>query len=86
MTYAEFSFELGKARAKQLAQALLPEGSREIPRTKIKIKTDKDKLKLRIEAEDTSALRAAINSYLRLIKCALEIIEYLTNRQFLLKS
>lgn len=80
MKYADFIFQLEEGKASTLAKALLPESKREIPRTKIKIKTDKDKFLLRIEAEDTSALRAAINSYLRWIECVVKLIRFAENK------
>ncbi|MDI6707913.1 MAG: KEOPS complex subunit Pcc1 [Candidatus Thermoplasmatota archaeon] len=76
MKIANFVLELDNNKAQILRQALIPEGRREIPRTKIEIKAEKNKFLVRIEAHDTSALRAAINSYLRWIECALRIIEY----------
>ncbi|MEW6069277.1 MAG: KEOPS complex subunit Pcc1 [Candidatus Thermoplasmatota archaeon] len=76
MRIANFIFELECNKANILKQALLPESKREIPRTKTEIKSERNKLILRIEAEDTSALRAAINSYLRWIECSLEVIEF----------
>lgn len=46
-------------------------------RSKAKLYLAKDRLLLRIEAEDLTALRAAINAWLRLIKMCEEIIEVL---------
>lgn len=71
---ARFCFEVGKRNAVIFAKALEPESRRAIPRTTVKMKVQGDKFILRIDAEDTNALRAAINSYLRWIKCAAEVI------------
>ncbi len=48
-----------------IERVLAPESGREIPRTKASVLKDGDKTFLRIEAEDTSALRAALNSFVR---------------------
>jgi len=72
---ARFCFEVGKKNAVIFAKALEPESLRAIPRTSVEMKVQGDKFIMRIDAEDTNALRAAINSYLRWIKCAAEVIE-----------
>lgn len=41
----------------------------------VKLKPEKNKLKLEIEAEDISGLLAGINSYMRLIKVAIDATE-----------
>ncbi len=51
--------------ANLIQKVLAPESGREIPRTKASIQVEGDKTLLRIEAEDTSALRAALNSFVR---------------------
>lgn len=43
-----------------------------MPRTKVQIESD-DGVKLIIKAEDTNALRAGLNSYLRWIKVAIDV-------------
>jgi KEOPS complex subunit Pcc1 len=55
-----------------VASSLLPETDRKIPRTQVKINEDGKALCLVISAEDTSALRAAINSYLRWISVGID--------------
>lgn len=50
--------------------AIAPEAGREIPRTKVTVKLDGDDMVLKLQASDLSALRAAVNSYLRWIKIA----------------
>lgn len=45
--------------------ALQPEAGREIPKARVTLRSVAGKLILTIDAEDTSALRAAVNSYLR---------------------
>jgi KEOPS complex subunit Pcc1 len=51
--------------ANLVEQVLAPESGRELPRTKASVVREGDKTLLRIEAEDTSALRAALNSFVR---------------------
>jgi KEOPS complex subunit Pcc1 len=48
--------------------AISPEAGREIPRTKVSVNMDGGRMVLRLQASDLSALRAAINSYLRWVK------------------
>jgi len=55
-----------KKQLKMLLDALLPETKKPATsRSKVSIKSEGKKLIIRIEAEDTSALRATLNSYLR---------------------
>lgn len=46
-------------------EALRPETGRDVPKARVSIRYARDRLTLTIDAEDTSALRAAVNSYLR---------------------
>lgn len=61
--------------ASVVASSLLPETDRKIPRTQVNIKEVNDGIQLEIQAQDTSALRAAINSYLRWIKVSMNTYE-----------
>ena len=58
-----------------LGKSISPEASRDMPRTKIKVEKVGDELVVDIEAEDISSLRAALNSYLRWLKLAMETRE-----------
>jgi len=58
-----------------LLRALGPELGREIPRTNVKGRVENGRLVLSIETTDISALRAALNSYLRWIKITKDMIE-----------
>ena len=51
--------------ASMIRESLLPEASKEIPRARVRLEGDDDALEIIIEAEDTGALRAAMNAYLR---------------------
>jgi len=57
-----------------LRKALLPEGGRGIPRTRVQISGRGKMLTLKIEAEDTGALWAALNSYLRWAEVAAGVV------------
>jgi len=41
----------------------------------VELKTEKNKLKIKIEANDISSLLAGINSYMRLVKVAIDATE-----------
>jgi tRNA threonylcarbamoyladenosine modification (KEOPS) complex Pcc1 subunit len=51
--------------ASVVAGALSPELTEKIPRTRISVAPGDRKVQVNIEAEDQTALRAAINSYIR---------------------
>ncbi|MDH7508219.1 MAG: KEOPS complex subunit Pcc1 [Methanomassiliicoccales archaeon] len=53
--------------------AISPEIGREIPRTRVQSRFNRNELVLEIQATDLSALRAAINSYLRWMKLAEDV-------------
>lgn len=55
------------AAAQAAAESIGPESGRELPRTRTEVSASEDGLTVRIEAEDSSAMRAAINSYLECI-------------------
>lgn len=59
--------------ARLIHEAIMPETGREIPKTEVEARFESDELVLKIQAADISALRAALNSYLRWIKLAEEI-------------
>ena len=46
-------------------RALAPEAGRDVPKAHVALSGRGGRLTITIEAEDTSALRAAVNSYLR---------------------
>lgn len=54
-----------------MEELLIPEMKERIPRSKVALKSDGNDLIIRIEAEDVSALRASISSYLRWISVAM---------------
>ncbi len=52
------------AEARRLGRNLEPEVAREVPRARAVVRTSQRSVILGIEARDTSALRAALNTYL----------------------
>ena len=54
-----------------MEELLIPEMKERIPRSKVSLKSHGNDLIIRIEAEDVSALRASISSYLRWISVAM---------------
>ncbi len=55
--------------------AISPEAGRELPRTSTEILQEDGAAVIRITASDTSAMRAAVNSYLECIKVVEDIGE-----------
>lgn len=66
-----------KKQLQVILQALKPETeTSSTPRSKVYIKTEDQSLILDFRAKDTSALRAAMNSYLRLINVAMNLKKF----------
>ena len=61
------------ADADAILKSLKPEAGRELPRTRVKVSGNGDETVIEIEANDTSAMRAALNSYLGCIKVTEDI-------------
>ena len=53
------------ADARVVLEALRPEMGRDVPKARVSVRASRSRMVLMIDAEDTSALRAAVNSYLR---------------------
>ncbi len=56
-----------------LRSSLSPEAGREIPRSRVTVGGAADVAEVVVEADDASALRAALNSYLRWAQVALDV-------------
>ncbi|MDR0198131.1 MAG: hypothetical protein LBI08_00105 [Methanomassiliicoccaceae archaeon] len=56
-----------------VVSTLSPEIGRELPRTETDIIRDRDTVTIRVSAKDTSAMRAALNSYLGWIRITEDI-------------
>ena len=64
------------AHADWLWGALVPEASREVPRTRGSlVRSDERTVGLRVEAKDTGAARAALNTYLGWVHLSLATID-----------
>ncbi|MCW3997886.1 MAG: KEOPS complex subunit Pcc1 [Candidatus Bathyarchaeota archaeon] len=63
-----------------LLEALRPETKRPGKRSKVNIDRDGSFIILNVEAKDTVALRATLNTYLRWIGSTIDSLEVLTNR------
>ena len=64
--------------SEEIYRALKVEAGREIPRTKVDIVSNEN-LEIIIDADDSHALRAALNSYLRWIELAYDVMEVIEN-------
>jgi len=64
-------------QASIITRSLQPELKKDIPDTTITIDCDQNKVIINISAKNTSALRAASNSYLRWIQTAVNITNVL---------
>jgi len=51
--------------ARLVYQSLRPEAGRDVPKARVRLRSERGRIVLTIDAEDTGALRAAVNSYLR---------------------
>jgi len=69
---AEFVFE--SAHAGELYQALLPEMNDELHRSSVSMALEDGSLRLKIRGKDTVSLRAALNTWIRLVKIAFEMV------------
>ena len=74
MDRAEFNFDFGRG-ACTIYRALLPETEEPFPKSRVALSVDGEILHLNVDADDTAALRAALNTWLRLVKVACEMSE-----------
>jgi KEOPS complex subunit Pcc1 len=65
------------AQAEAVSASLRPEAGRELPRTRSAVRTEDGAAVIEIAASDSSAMRAALNSYLECVRI-IEDIEELT--------
>lgn len=75
----EFDLKPGRSKhtdiTKIMTESLKPEMKDDAGRSGIEIRSENNKMILNVTARDVSALRAAINSNLRLLCCAAEVFE-----------
>jgi len=65
MTMRRATIVLSGPDAGVVYEALRPEAGRDVPKARVSMRSARNRLTLTIDADDTSALRAAVNSYLR---------------------
>lgn len=65
MTMQRLTIRLDGPETAVVRQALAPEAGRDVPHARVRVTGSSRSLTIAIEAEDTGALRAAANSYLR---------------------
>ena len=68
------TLSIDSERPSVLLETLAPELGREVPRTSASASVQGGRLVLSIEARDLSALRAAMNSYLRWVKIVNDVV------------
>jgi len=61
---AVIEVRLGRRKAKVIHGALSVEGVHQVPRTRTRLRLENDSIIIEMDAEDTSSLRASLNSYL----------------------
>ena len=59
----------------EVYRALAVEAERSVPRTRGNVRYEREEIEVLVEAEDTTALRAALNSYLRWYDLAVRSVE-----------
>jgi tRNA threonylcarbamoyladenosine modification (KEOPS) complex Pcc1 subunit len=74
MKEVTISADLEESISKIVLESLLPELSRAVSRTQVNISKSGTGIILKISADDSSALRAAINSYLRWLDCIISTV------------
>jgi KEOPS complex subunit Pcc1 len=55
-------------------EALAPESLEQVQRSEIRLETCEGGLRLTVESEDVVSLRAALNTWIRLVKIAMEMV------------
>jgi len=65
MTMRRATITFAGPEARLVYQSLRPEAGRDVPKARVRLRSERGRIVLTIDAEDTGALRAAVNSYLR---------------------
>jgi len=69
---ARFVFE--SDQAKEIYEALRPELDDDLHRSSVSLELDDGFIRLNVRGEDTVSLRAALNTWIRLVKIAFEMV------------
>lgn len=78
MTFARATITLEGGSADVIRKALAPEAGRDVPKVRTDVRGRGRLVSIVFEAQDTSALRAAVNSYLRWADLAAGVHEVAT--------
>jgi KEOPS complex subunit Pcc1 len=70
---AEFIFKVNDAD--MVCEALLPEIEDELYKSQISLSRGADTINLKLEGKDLSSMRASLNTWIRLVKIALEMVK-----------
>ena len=70
--YSEFVFETPYAR--EIYQALLPELDDDLHRSSVALDCSDGFIRLEVKGDDVVSLRAALNTWIRLVKIAFEMV------------
>lgn len=73
MTMLSAELRIESPYAEAILSSLRPEAGRELPRTHVSVSGSGNTASVSIEAKDTTAMRAALNSYLGCIRITEEI-------------
>ena len=65
MTMRRATITFAGPGARVVYESLRPEAGRDVPKAQVSLRSGPGRVTLTIDANDTSALRAAVNSYLR---------------------
>ncbi|MDP6155647.1 MAG: KEOPS complex subunit Pcc1 [Candidatus Thermoplasmatota archaeon] len=71
------SFPMSAKKGDVICRALLVEGENQVPKTEVSLVREGARLLLEITAEDSSSLRACVNSYMNWISSLNALIETL---------
>ncbi len=79
MTMRRATITFAGPEARLVYESLRPEAGRDVPKARIRLRSERGRMALTIEADDTSALRAAVNSYLRWADVAARVRQEVTS-------
>ena len=65
MTMRRATITFTGPEARLVYESLRPEAGRDVPKARVRLRSERGRMALTIQADDTGALRAAVNSYLR---------------------
>jgi KEOPS complex subunit Pcc1 len=65
MTMRRATIAFAGPEARLVYDSLRPEAGRDVPKARVRLRSERGRTTLTIDADDTGALRAAVNSYLR---------------------